>query len=112
MLRDGHSKRAFTLIELLVVIAILAILAGVASLFFWLEKCTGWKLFNFIPPLLFIYIIPAVFSNTGVTTNESPVYGWMSSVVLPLLRSVARALAAFAGSISSIPSQCQVTAHS
>ncbi len=64
--------------------AILAILAGIASLFFWLEKRTGWKVFSFFPPLLFIYIIPAIFSNTGVTTNESPVYGWMSSVVLPL----------------------------
>lgn len=37
-----------------------------------------------MPPLLFIYIIPAVLSNTGVMTNESPVYGWMSSLVLPL----------------------------
>jgi uncharacterized membrane protein len=65
-------------------IAILAVLAGVASFFFFLEKQTAWKIFGFFPPLIFIYTIPAVFSNVGVITNKSPLYDWMSSLVLPL----------------------------
>lgn len=65
-------------------LGILAILAGVASFFFLLEKKTGWKLFNFFPPLLFIYTIPLVFSNTGLISNQSPLYDWMGSTILPM----------------------------
>jgi len=65
-------------------IGILAILAGVAAFFFWLEHTSKWKLFNFFPPLLFIYAIPVVLSNTGFIAVKSPLYGWMSSLLLPL----------------------------
>ncbi len=37
---------------------ILVVLAGIAALFFYLEKRTDWKLFHFFPPLLFIYALP------------------------------------------------------
>ena len=40
--------------------AILFVLAGNASLWFYLEKRTNWGLFNYFPPLIFIYLIPAV----------------------------------------------------
>ncbi len=63
---------------------ILMVLAGVTSFFFLLEKRTGWKLFNYFPPLLFIYLIPLVMSNTGFITNDSPVYSWMSGTILPM----------------------------
>jgi len=62
---------------------ILFILAGNASLWFFLEKQYRWKLFNFVPPLLFIYLLPAVFSNTGLIPNESGVYDWMGANILP-----------------------------
>jgi len=65
-------------------LGILAVLAGVASFFFFLEKKTGWKVFNFFPPLLFIYTIPLIFSNTGLILNKSPVYDWMGGTVLPM----------------------------
>lgn len=63
---------------------VLTILCGVAAFFFWLEKRTKAKLFNYFPPLIFIYALPAVMSNTGILTVDSPVYGWMSSMVLPM----------------------------
>jgi len=65
-------------------LGILTILAGVASFFFFLEKKSGWKIFNYFPPLLFIYTIPVIFSNTGLMTNKSPVYGWMGDTILPM----------------------------
>jgi uncharacterized membrane protein len=65
-------------------LGILAILAGVASFFFFLEKKTGWRLFSFFPPLLFIYTLPLIFSNTGLIANKSPLYDWMSSTILPV----------------------------
>lgn len=63
---------------------ILFILAGNAALWFFLEKKTGWRLFNFIPPLLFIYILPAFFSNLGLIPGKSGVYDWMGANLLPL----------------------------
>ena len=71
----------------------LTVLSAVAALFFLLEKRTRWKLFEYFPPLLFIYAIPVVLSNVSlpyydlpVITNDSQfvVYKWMSSTVLPM----------------------------
>ncbi|MCD6334583.1 MAG: hypothetical protein DRP97_05005 [Candidatus Latescibacterota bacterium] len=62
---------------------ILFILAANAALWFFLEKRTGWKLFNYVPPLLFIYVLPVIFSNTGLIAPKAPVYGWMGESMLP-----------------------------
>ncbi|HUP46262.1 MAG TPA: DUF819 family protein [Thermoanaerobaculia bacterium] len=64
--------------------AVMAILAGVAAFFFWLEQVTKWKFFNFIPPLLFIYSLPVVLSNTGVLPATSPAYDVLSQFGLPI----------------------------
>ena len=63
---------------------VLSVLSGVCAFFFFLEEKTKWKLFNYLPPLIFIYAVPAVLSNTGVLSRESPVYGWFDSMVLPM----------------------------
>lgn len=65
-------------------IGVLAVLCGVGALFFFLEEKTKWRLFNYFPPLVFIYAIPAIFSNTGILTRTSAVYEWLSSAVLPM----------------------------
>lgn len=62
---------------------LLFVLAANAAFWFWLERRTGWSLFEYIPPLLWIYILPAVFSNTGLIVHDAPVYGWMGDVLLP-----------------------------
>jgi uncharacterized membrane protein len=64
---------------------VLAVLAGVASLFFFLERKTGWKLFRYLPPLIFIYLTPVILSNTGVIVSSSPVYSWLRSTALPMV---------------------------
>jgi len=63
---------------------ILAVLAAVASLFFFLEKKTQWKLFHFFPPLIFIYLLPVILSNTDVIPSKSPVYDFMGTNILPM----------------------------
>jgi len=65
-------------------IGILAALAAVAAFYFWLEQVTRWKLFNFFPPLLWIYATPVVLSNTGVLSPQSPVYKQLSDIALPV----------------------------
>jgi len=62
----------------------LVLLIGVVGFFFWLERRTGWKFFQYVPPLLFIYLTPLVFSNTGVISPESPLYGGMGQHALPV----------------------------
>jgi uncharacterized membrane protein len=63
---------------------VLAVLAGVTSLFFYLERKTKLRLFNYFPPLIFIYLVPVGLSNTGVIPNNSPVYGFMRQNILPM----------------------------
>jgi len=63
---------------------VLATLAAVTSFFFFLEKRTGWKFFNYFPPLIFIYLIPVVLSNSGMIPTKSPLYDFMGSNILPM----------------------------
>ena len=65
-------------------VGVLTIICGVGAFFFFLEEKTRWKLFNYFPPLVFIYAVPALMSNTGILTQTSPVYDWLSSTVLPM----------------------------
>jgi uncharacterized membrane protein len=65
-------------------VGVITVLCGTGALFFLLEERTRWKLFNYFPPLIFIYAIPAVMSNTGILTRTSPVYDWLSSTMLPV----------------------------
>ena len=65
-------------------IGVLTVLCGTGAFFFFLEERTRWKLFNYFPPLIFIYAIPAIMSNTGLLTKTSAVYDWLSSTVLPM----------------------------
>lgn len=67
---------------------ILTVLAAVCSIFFFLEKKTGWKLFNYAPPLLFIYIIPVILSNSGVIPSKSGVYDFMGTNLLPMFLAI------------------------
>lgn len=64
---------------------VLATLSGVCAFFFWLEKATGWRLFQFLPTLIFMYLVPVVFTNVGVLPAKSPVYDAIQSLLLPML---------------------------
>jgi uncharacterized membrane protein len=69
-------------------VGILVVLAGIASLFFFLEKKTGWKIFNYFPPLIFIYVLPVILSNTGIIPSKSPVYDFMGANLLPMFLTI------------------------
>jgi uncharacterized membrane protein len=69
-------------------IGVLAILCAVAAFFFYLEQATRAKLFQYLPPLLFIYITPVILSNVSVggmtvMPNSSIVYSGLSKYALP-----------------------------
>ena len=67
---------------------VLAMLAFVASVFFYLERRAGWRLFHFFPPLLFIYVIPVFLSNGGVIPTDSVVYDFMGTNLLPVFLTI------------------------
>jgi uncharacterized membrane protein len=64
--------------------AVIAVLAAVAAFYFWLEQATKWKLFQFLPPLLFIYSTPLVLTNTGILPEKSPAYDVLNQFGLPV----------------------------
>ena len=66
-------------------VGVLAMLCGICAFFFWLEQRTRWRLFQYLPPLIFIYMAPIVLSNSGILPTESPVYNTMGSVMLPMM---------------------------
>lgn len=67
---------------------VIAVLAAVTSFFFFLEKKTEWKFFNYMPPLIFIYTVPVLLSNTGVIPTNSEVYDFMGRNLLPAFLTI------------------------
>ena len=64
-------------------LGVLAVLIFVAAFFFMLEQTTKAKLFQFIPPLLFIYATPVFLNNFDVIPSKSPIYSGLSAFALP-----------------------------
>ncbi len=64
-------------------LGVLAVLIFVAAFFFMLQQTTRAKLFNYLPPLLFIYATPVFLNNFNVVPSSSPVYSGLSAYLLP-----------------------------
>lgn len=69
---------------------VLAVLSAVAAFFFFLARTSEARLFDYVPPLLFIYATPVLLNNVPVPgfgapliPNDSPVYSGLSTYVLP-----------------------------
>jgi len=65
-------------------VGVMAVLVAVVSFWFWLEKKSNWKIFNFLPPLIFIYATPVLLSNTGLIPYESAAYDFLRMYGLPV----------------------------
>ena len=63
---------------------VLAVLCAVAAFWFLVEKQTGWTMFQYVPPLIFIYVTPVFLNNLAVIPSASPVYSGLSSYALPV----------------------------
>lgn len=63
---------------------VLAVLCAVAAFWFVVDQVTQWKLFQYVPPLLFIYATPVFLNNLDIIPSSgSPVYSGLSDFVLP-----------------------------
>jgi len=56
---------------------VFAFLAGVVALVFWvseLPRCR--KLFEVVPPVIYVYFLPMLATTAGITPAASPLYDW------------------------------------
>lgn len=65
-------------------IGVLAVLCFVAAFFFLVAQASGAKLFNYLPPLLFIYATPVFLNNFDVIPSKSVIYTGLSQFALPV----------------------------
>ncbi len=63
---------------------ILLVLAAIVGFFFFLERQLRWKLFQFLPPLIWIYTLPVAFGNTGIIAQSGPLYDGLKTYALPV----------------------------
>ncbi len=65
-------------------VGVMTVLIAVVTFWFWLQRSTNWKLFEFLPPLVFIYATPVLLSNFGVIPYESGAYDFLRHYGLPM----------------------------
>jgi uncharacterized membrane protein len=53
-------------------------------LFLNLEKWTGWKLFEYFPPVIWIFLVPIALSSVRVIPTESPTYDAFKAFAVPM----------------------------
>ena len=64
-------------------VGVLASLLFVAAFFFLLAQVTRAKLFDYVPPLLFIYATPVFLNNLNVIPSSSVIYSGLGTYALP-----------------------------
>jgi uncharacterized membrane protein len=63
--------------------AVFAFLAAVVALIFWISGLErAKKLFEVIPPVIFVYFLPMFATTAGITPPSSPAYDWMTRYLL------------------------------
>lgn len=65
-------------------LGVMTVLVAIAAFWFAVEQKTRWKMFNFLPPLLFIYATPILLSNIGVIPHANAAYDFLRAYALPV----------------------------
>jgi uncharacterized membrane protein len=53
--------------------------------FVWLEKKTRWKVFNFLPAIIWIFLTPIFLSNLDIIPRSTPIYSNFKSWAVPMV---------------------------
>lgn len=63
--------------------AVFAFLSMVVGLIFWVSELDRFKkLFELVPPVIYVYFIPMFATTVGITPASSPTYDWMTRYLL------------------------------
>ena len=63
---------------------VMAVICMIPVFFLWLERTTKWKVFEFLPAIIWIFLAPVFLSNLGVIPRQSPIYDTFKSFAVPL----------------------------
>jgi len=64
--------------------ALLAVMMLIPVLFLNLERWTGWKVFDYLTPVIWIFILPIALSSTRVIPTSSPTYSTFKAFAVPM----------------------------
>ena len=65
-------------------VGVMAVILMIPVFFLWLEKKTQWKVFHFLPAIIWIFLTPILLSNLGVIPRSTPIYTTFRSFAVPL----------------------------
>jgi len=64
--------------------ALLAVLMLVPVFFIGLERWTKWRLFEYLPPVIWIFLFPILLSSLRVIPTSSPTYSGFKAFAVPM----------------------------
>jgi uncharacterized membrane protein len=65
-------------------VGVMAVITMIPVFFLWLERKTRWKVFDFLPAIIWIFLAPIFLSNLDVIPRSSPVYSHYKSWAVPM----------------------------
>lgn len=65
-------------------IGVMAVIIMIPVFFLWLQKKTRWKVFDYLPAIIWIYITPIALSNLNVIPKSSEIYSTYRSFAVPI----------------------------
>ncbi|HEX9725720.1 MAG TPA: DUF819 family protein, partial [Vicinamibacteria bacterium] len=65
-------------------IGVMTIITMIPVFFIWLEKKTKWKVFDFLPAIIWIFLAPIFLSNLNVIPRSTPIYSTFRSFAVPM----------------------------
>ena len=65
-------------------VGVMAVITMIPVFFLWLERKTKWKVFDYLPAIIWIFLTPILLSNLRVIPIESPIYETFKSFAVPL----------------------------
>jgi len=65
-------------------IGVMAVITMIPVFFLWLERTTRWKIFSYLPAIIWIFLTPVFLSYFGVIPRESPIYTNFKALAVPM----------------------------
>ena len=65
-------------------VGVMAVILMIPVFYLWLERKTRWKVFEFLPAIIWIFLTPIFLSNFGVIPRSTPIYTTFKSFAVPL----------------------------
>ena len=66
-------------------VGVLAVIIMIPVFFVWLERKTKWKVFNFLPAIIWIFLTPIFLSNLDIIPRSTPIYASFKSWAVPMV---------------------------